>query len=99
MRIYIAGPITGVPDYMDRFMDAEVSLYKRFGENTEVFNPARISEQLPPLKHEEYMRLCFEMIQMADVVFFLRGFQKSFGEAQECGYALAKKMKIMYEGE
>lgn len=97
MRIYISGGITKNPNYMEDFMDTEIRLYRRFGEETEIFNPARICSELPQLTHAEYMKVCFLLIDMSDCLFFMKGWEESCGASQEHGYALAKGKRILYD--
>ena len=95
MRIYISGAITGTDDYMERFAKAE----KELTENGySVVNPAMVNAQLPEdTSYEEYMKMCFCMLDMADAIFMISNWKTSCGASQEYGYALAKDMIIMYE--
>lgn len=95
MKIYISGAITGTDDYMKRFAKAE----KELTENGySVINPAKVNAQLPEdTNYEEYMKMCFCMLDMADAIFMISNWKTSCGSSQEYGYALAKDMIIMYE--
>lgn len=56
MKIYIAGPITGVKDYKKRFQEAREHLEE---SGLEVINPAALDNVLPKsTTHEGYMRVC-----------------------------------------
>lgn len=82
-KIYIAGKITGDPYYKTSFTAAEES-YKDLGYI--VLNPSCLPEGM---KKEDYMRICFAMIDTADVVAFLPGYETSPGaqlELQYCRY-------------
>ena len=61
-KIYIAGKITGEPDYKAKF-DAAEQEYNKKGYT--VLNPAVLPGGLQPA---DYMRICFAMIDSADVV-------------------------------
>lgn len=98
LRIYISGGITNVHDYIIRFKKAEKDLYKRFGKQTVVYNPAEIASTFPEdMTHEEYMLFSFLEMDLCDAVYFLKGWEKSCGASQEMGYAIAKSMNIMFE--
>ena len=95
MKMYISGAITGTDDYMERFAKAEK-------ESTEqgysVVNPAKVNAQLPEdTTYEEYMKMCFCMLDMCDSIYMLKGWEKSCGANREYSYALAKDMIIMFE--
>ena len=95
MKIYISGAITGTDDYMERFAKAEKELTEK---GYSVVNPAKVNAQLPEdTSYEEYMRMSFCMLDMADAIFMIDGWEKSCGASQEYGYAMAKNMIIMYE--
>ena len=80
MKAYIAGKITGDPDYRDKFQKAEKALK---AEGFTVLNPARLPDGMSP---GDYMRICFAMIDVADWVFFLPDFRNSNGARLEYDY-------------
>ena len=92
MRIYIAGKITNDPNYQRKFADAERKLLE--WKTVDVINPAKIGATLPELRHEEYMKISFALIDMADTVLFLDGWEESCGASQEMGYAIATGKEI-----
>lgn len=79
-KIYIAGKITGDPDYKAKF-EAMADAYKKKGYT--VLSPTWMPEGLQPA---DYMRICFAMIDTADVVAFLPGFRQSAGASLELSY-------------
>ncbi len=81
-KIYIAGKITGEPDYKAKF-DAAEQEYNKKGYT--VLNPAVLPGGLQPA---DYMRICFAMIDSADVVAFLPGYRQSAGAQLELQYCL-----------
>lgn len=93
-KIYISGKITGDPDYKAKF-EAAAEAYKKKGYT--VLCPSWMPAGMQPA---DYMRICFAMIDTADVVAFLPGFSKSPGarlEAEYCFYT--DKSTIMPDGE
>ena len=97
MKIYISGAITNNPNYKEDFERAEDYLQREY-PNDEIINPALVNSFLPKsTTYEEYMKMCFCMLDMADAIFMIDGWEKSCGASQEYGYAMAKDMTIMYE--
>lgn len=83
-KIYIAGKITGDPNYKDKFANMESELLKIPG--TTVINPATLPTGLKPA---DYARICFAMINSSDIVVFAPNYKKSQGallEMQYCRY-------------
>lgn len=80
MKIYIAGKITGDPGYLDKFR-GEAKKLEALGHI--VLNPAELPEGM---SKAEYMRICLAMIDCADTVFLLPGWQGSPGARLEQAY-------------
>lgn len=78
--IYIAGPITGVPQYWEAFEKAEEELT---ADGYIVLTPSRMPQGMTPA---QYMKICFAMIDAADAVYFLPGWQNSKGAQLELNY-------------
>lgn len=89
--VYIAGKITGLRDYEDKFEDAVRKLWE-IGY-TRILNPCCLP---PNLEYEQYMTICFTMIDVADEVWFLDNWQESEGARREHDYALEKNKVIRY---
>ena len=95
MKIYISGAITGTDNYMERFAKAEKELTE---QGYSVVNPAKVNAQLPEdTTYEEYMKMCFCMLDMCDSICMLKDWKKSCGANRELGYAMANDMIIMHE--
>lgn len=80
--IYIAGPISGNPNYRQLFAEAESRLQY---EGQVILNPARLLEGL---EDEKCLPICLQMIELADSVMMLPGWRKSLGAFTEALYAL-----------
>ena len=93
-KLYIAGKITGDPGYRLKFGIA-AEAYRKKGYV--VLNPARLPEGMQPA---DYMRICLAMIDTADAVAFLPGYETSPGallELQYCRYT-GKDVKLPAPG-
>lgn len=92
MKIYIAGKITDNPDYKQHFAEAEKRL-------TEAGHTAMNPTCLPlGFDYEDYMRICFAMIDVCDAVYMLNNWEDSPGAIREYEYAKGKGKEIMFEG-
>jgi nucleoside 2-deoxyribosyltransferase len=78
--VYIAGPITGRPDYKRDFNRAENELII---EGYTVLNPAKLPQGMTPA---QYMRICLAMIDDADAVLLLPNWAESQGARLEADY-------------
>lgn len=90
MKVYIAGKITGDPNYRDRFHEAEQALQY---EGHIVLNPADLPQGMA---NSDYMKICFAMIDAADVVAFLPGWEESKGAKLEHAYCQYISKQTMY---
>lgn len=90
MKIYIAGKITGDPNYQIKFMKAR----KHLMDNGHiVLTPAVLPEGMAPA---DYMKICFAMIDVADAVAFLPDWTDSSGAKLEMQYCNYIGKKIVY---
>ena len=93
MIIYMSGPITNVLDYEQKFADAEAAIKKRYPDY-EVINPTMI--KLPSTcTHKQYMAIDFMLLDLADAVCMLPGWELSRGCNQEYGYAMANNLIVL----
>lgn len=97
MKIYISGRITGTENYLERFAKTETLLTK-IGDT--VINPAKINAQLPEnTDYDDYMRLSFVLLDMADAIYMMNGWEKSKGARMELLKAYQTGKRIIFEGE
>ena len=95
-KFYIAGPMTGLPDYnRPAFLLAEIALS---AEGHTVLNPANHIPMVNPdsIDHAQYMQIALAMLDACDAVYFLDGWEKSRGARMEYDYARAKHKKTRY---
>jgi hypothetical protein len=80
--IFISGPITGVPEYYKAFeaMEDELSALG--------YIPLSPSRLPVGMSNEKYTRICLAMIDSADAVIFLKGWENSEGSKLEKDYCL-----------
>lgn len=92
MIIYISGPITGIPNYRNAFEKAQKQLEK---EGMIVLNPAVLPGEMP---FDKYMPICLAMINQADMIYLLPGWENSQGCKFELEYAKyqGKVIKLSY---
>lgn len=93
MKVYISGKITDNLHYKEDFARAEQFIKSK---GYKPLNPAKIGLDL---SYEEYMQLDFKLIEMADCIYMLKGWQDSKGATAELTYAKALNKKIKYEGK
>ena len=91
MKIYIAGKITGLKNHKEIFKKAEDKL-KSWGNV--VLNPSILP---PGFEQSEYMKICFAMIDVCEIVFFLNNWEDSIGAKKEFEYAIENNKRIEFE--
>lgn len=90
MIIYLAGKITGDPDYRAKFAEAKAKLE---AEGHIVLNPAELPEGM---SKAAYMRICFAMIDTADELRAVPGWVDSDVALLEIDYCLYIKKPAAY---
>lgn len=94
-RIYLAGPMTGLPEYNYPAFHAEAARLRALGYHVE--NPAENPEQD---SWEAYMRQAIRQMLTCDIVAFLFGWAESRGAlleryiAQQVGLAVMPSAQI-----
>ena len=86
-KIYLSGPITGVPDFKKEFATAEMEL-REMGTQFGFVNPA----EFPFDEKESYSnKLCYCICRLSqcDAIMMLPGWDKSDGAMAELYYAYA----------
>lgn len=78
-KVYIAGKITGNPDYKADFQRAAEQL-ERDHPGVVVINPAALPEGM---RAADYMSICIPMLYAADIAAFLPSYQESKGAKLE----------------
>jgi len=92
MIIYIAGPMSGYPNFNhEAFYRAETDLR---ASGHIVINPAKLPKGLPD---QAFLPICMAMIEAADAVFFLRNWQHSEGAKAEYYYAKRQRKDLFFE--
>lgn len=94
-KVYISGPVSGLDkaEVRRRFAEAEQHL-KHNGYT--VFNPC--DTHLPPdASHGMYMNEDIKQMPSCDIVYFLKGWERSHGCRYEHQVALATERRICYE--
>lgn len=81
MIIYLAGKITGDPEYRKKFRAAARRLERSLG--AVVINPGEHPEGM---KAEDYMQMCFAALGRSDAAAFLPDWQESGGARLERAY-------------
>lgn len=90
-KIYIAGKITGLENYKEYFNKAEAKL---MAEGNVCMNPSVLSEGFG---WDEYMGICYKMIDVCDKIYMLKGWELSKGAIAECAYAIRNGKEVLYE--
>ena len=95
MKVYVAGKITGLSrkKTLRKFEKAHREL-ERLGHDVLV---QTVLPELETFTHEDYMHVCFAMIDVCDAVYMLADWEDSKGARMELQYATEWKKKIMFE--
>lgn len=83
MKIYLAGKISGNPNYKRDFAEAK-KIVAKMGRDCPILSPAILPEGM---SRADYMRICFAMVDSADCVILLPNANESEGAMLEKKYA------------
>lgn len=92
MKVYIAGKITGLDNYKELFDAAEDKLK---AQGDAVMNPSILPDGF---EHEEYMKICYSMIDVCDVIYMLSNWDDSKGATMERKHAIKNNKLIIHQG-
>lgn len=92
--IYLSGGITNNPNYKSDFASAEKFLTDM---GCIVINPANLEEIAEGLSYEQYLHICYRLIDIANAIFMVSGWKKSKGATAELHYAKSLGKKVMYQ--
>lgn len=97
MKIYIAGKISGLDrkEMQVKFATASVNLKR---QKHETFVPCVLPDY-PDVPHEDYLHICYAMIDICEAVYMLSDWQQSIGARKELQYAADHQKEILYEDE
>ena len=91
MTVYIAGPMTGLPEKNRvAFYKAEKNLEE---QGFTVLNPAVLPDGMAP---EQYLPICLAMLEQAEGIRLLDGWEDSPGARMEWQYAVYQGKTIYY---
>ena len=95
--IYIAGPMTGLPEYnFPAFMAAEHSLRLQYPEAI-IINPAKNFEGCTDLEYKQYIQMNIAQVQSANHIHLLKGHEHSKGAKMEVAIATCLGHEITIE--
>ena len=91
MKIYVAGKITGNKNAKEQFKKVEEDLLLA---GHQVLNPSILPVGF---EHQEYMHICFSMLDVCEAIYLQKNWRNSMGACMEYGYATAKGKQIIEE--
>ena len=97
MKVYIAGKITGLEKAVifEKFYESGNQLKK---DGHLVMSPTVLVLN-EGFEHEDYMHICYAMIDVCDALYMQKDWQQSKGARMELQYAKGFKKQIFYEEE
>lgn len=86
--VYIAGPMTGMPNFNRRAFRIAEQMLRNLGFRP--VNPAMLPIDLPD---EAYMPICKAMLEQCQAIYLLTGWEQSKGALQEMQWAMELGLK------
>lgn len=97
MTIYVAGKITGLSkEESDKKFEEAAKMLREQGHR--VFIPT-VLPAYDEVSHDDYLHICFAMIDICECVYMLKNWRQSKGAKKERLYATTKGKVILYEDE
>ncbi|EIT0628895.1 DUF4406 domain-containing protein [Escherichia coli] len=90
--VFIAGPMTGYHNFNRDEFNAEARILEERGFT--VLNPAILPDGL---QHEQYLQITLSMLEQADAVFLMNGWEKSTGATREFDRACELGLLFLYQ--
>lgn len=90
--VFISGPMTGKPDFNRDEFYTEASALGKYGFT--VLNRAVLPEGL---EHHQYLAMSLVMLEQADAIFLLEGWENSIGSRAED--IRARELGLMFTGQ
>lgn len=95
--IYVAGPMSGLPEYnYPAFIEAAAMLAAKYPQ-AEIINPAENFERATGLPYPTYIRKSFEQVLSATELYVLAGWENSQGASAEVAMASLLDLVIVFE--
>ena len=97
--IYIAGPMTGLPEWNREafnIAERELSILGKTVLSPDKMRPAHAPARIT---HSQYLEICLAMIRAVECVYFLAGWQNSKGAKIEHEWAVSLGKKIIYQDD
>ena len=91
MKIYIAGKITNYPNFKAKFAEAKEKLT---AGGHAVLDPSVLPGGF---EQDEYMHICYSMIDVCEGIFMLNNWRYSKGATMEHEYARKNQKLIIYQ--
>lgn len=100
MKIYVSGPMTGLPKYNYPEFQRVSHILRELGH--QVYNPSEFSYYGPiedfPIR-EAFASYCKFICEEADAIYMLKGWEKSSGARVEHDLAKRIGLQIMHEND
>lgn len=89
MKVYISGAVSSDPEYLDHFQRTAIAIRQ---EGHLVMSPSCLPFGFD---YEEYIHVCFAMIDVCDAVYLMHNWQESPGACREKLYAESTLKRVI----